>query len=519
MKIERTKNASKNIVAGIVLKIYQMLAPFLMRTVMFYVMGKEYLGLNSLFYSVLHILNLAELGVGSAMVFSMYKPIAEDDEETICALMRLYRLYYRIIGLVIGVVGFALTPVIPNLIEGDIPGGLNVYVLYWLNLGATVLTYWLFAYKNCLLSAHQRTDVASIVTIITTTVQYGIQLAVMLLTKDYYLYLIVALGSQALNNVVTAVAVSKIYPQYKPRGKLAKEERKAIDGKIRDLFTGKLGSVVMTSADSVVISAVLGLAILANYQNYYFILTSVLGIVEIILQSVMAGLGNSYITETKEKNYQDLKKFTFLFLWLTGICTCCFLGLYQPFIELWLNKKALLSDGVVVCFVIYFFVISYNRLLNLYKDAAGLWRKDRFRPLVKAFVNLTLNILLIKVWGLYGVLLSTVFAVAVVGMPWLFRNLFTYCFDRSLLKDYLKEVIVFVALTVASCGLTWLICLPIQGNLWLEIALRLPVCLIVPNVVYLLVLHRSRQYRPSVQFVDRLTKNKLNLEKKLFRNQ
>ena len=132
-----------------------------MRTAMIYLMGVQYLGLNSLFTSVLQVLNLAELGVGSAMIYSMYRPIAEDDNTTICALMKLYRTYYRLIGLIIAVVGCILTPFIPKLISGDIPQGINIYILYLLNLGATVLSYWLFAYKNSILQAHQRTDIVS----------------------------------------------------------------------------------------------------------------------------------------------------------------------------------------------------------------------------------------------------------------------------------------------------------------------------------------------------------------------
>lgn len=517
MKIERTSNASKNIAAGIPLKLYQMLAPFLMRTAVLHFMGVQYLGLNSLFYSILHILNLAELGVGNAMVFSMYKPIAEDDRETICALMALYRKYYRIIGSVIGVVGVALSPAIPYLIEGDIPGELNLYVLYYLNLGATVLSYWLFAYKNCLLNAHQRTDVGSIITIITTTVQYGIQLLIMLVWKNYYLYLIVALATQAMNNIITALAATKLYPQYRPEGKLPSGQTKSLNKKIRDLFTGKVGSVVMNNADSVVISAALGLSVLTIHQNYYFIMTSVIGFLETILQSVMAGLGNSYVTESKEKNFKDLEKATLLFLWLTGVCSSCFLALYQPFMELWVGRELMLPFGVVICFVIYFFVYCLNRLLNIYKDAAGLWHADRFRPLVKAIVNISLNLLLIKICGLYGVLLSTVFAIVVVGMPWLLHNLFTHCFERQQLKRYVLQILRMVLLTGLSALLVWLICLPIGGNLLLSMALRLVVCLLVPNLVYFLFLRKTEQFRPSVQMLDRLTKNRLKLEKRLFR--
>lgn len=162
--MNKTKNAMRNIIFGMGLRIYQIIVPFLMRTAMIYLMSVEYLGLNSLFTSILQVLNLAELGVGSAMVYSMYKPIVDKDTSTICALLNLYKLYYRFVGLVIAVIGLLLTPFIPKLISGEVPNNINIYILYLFNLAATVLTYWLFAYKNSLLQAHQRTDIVSKVT-------------------------------------------------------------------------------------------------------------------------------------------------------------------------------------------------------------------------------------------------------------------------------------------------------------------------------------------------------------------
>lgn len=254
-KIERTKNATRNIIFGVILKAYQIIVPFLMRTAMIYLMGVQYLGLNSLFTSILQVLNLAELGVGSAMIYSMYKPIAEDDNATICALMKLYKTYYRIIGLVIAVIGCALTPFIPKLISGDVPDNLNIYLLYLLNLGATVLSYWLYAYKNCILQAHQRVDIVSKVSLVTSTIQYALQLLVLWLFKDYYLYVIVLLSTQALTNIATAMCADRIYPQFKPKGQIATEEKKAINNRIKDLFTSKIGGIIYDSADTIVISS------------------------------------------------------------------------------------------------------------------------------------------------------------------------------------------------------------------------------------------------------------------------
>lgn len=517
MKIERTKNATRSMVVGTMLKIYQMIIPFLMRTAMIYFMGVQYLGLNSLFTSILQVLNLAELGVGSAMVFSMYKPIAKDDRATICALMKLYRKYYRAIGAIIAVAGCLITPFIPNLISGDVPSELDVRVLYLLNLAATVMTYWLFAYKNCLLQAYQRTDISSIVTIVTNSIQYGIQLWIVIYSKNYYLYVIVILLCQILNNIITAVVVGRLFPEYAPEGELTKEEVKKINGRIRDLFTGKLGGVILNSADTIVISAFLGLTVLAVYQNYYFILTSIIGFVEIIITSTMAGLGNSFVTDTNEKKYADFEKFTFLFMWLTGFCTICFFCLYQPFMEIWVGKDLMLDFKAVLCFCSYFYIYELNRLLNLYKDAAGLWHEDRFRPLITSLLNLGMNLLLVNFWGIYGVLLSTVFSIGLVGIPWLLHNTFTVIFERRLAIRYISRLFIYTGVTVLLTGITYFICEQVQFQGFGGLLLRLGCCIVIPNVIYFAIFKRTPQCRQGIVLIDRMTKGKIKLEKMLYR--
>lgn len=517
MKIDRTKNAAKNIATGLFLKLFQTLAPFLMRTAMIRLMGVEYLGLNGLFTSILHILNLAELGVGAAMVFSMYRPIAEDDADTICALMRLYRRYYRIIGLGIGAVGLILTPVIPRLISGEVPPEIDVYVLYLLNLASTVLTYWLFAYKNCLLQAHQKTNISNMIQVAVSALQYGVQLVVLILWRNYYLYVLVNLVAQALTNVTTAAAVTRLYPQYKPGGKLPAEQSRQINGRIRDLFTGKLGGVVLNSVDTVVISAFLGLTVLAVYQNYYFILTSIIGVVEIIFGSVMGGLGNSFVTESREKNFQDLKKFTFLLLWLSGVCACCFLGMYQPFMKIWVGEELMLEMAAVVFFALYFYMCIFNRLLSVFKDAAGLWHEDRLRPLVSALVNLTLNLLWVKRWGINGVLLSTVLSMLIVGMPWILRNLFTLFFSKEQLKSFLVQVFSMTAVSAAAGALIVVLCGWVRLGPWASLIACGGISVVVPNVIFYLAFCRSSQFGPAVELVDRLTGKRLKLCRRLLR--
>ncbi len=505
MKIERTKNAAKNIVFGMLLKIYQIIVPFLMRTALIYCLGVNYLGLDSLFVSILQILNLAELGVGSAMVFSMYKPIAEDDSVTICALMKLYKVYYRVIGIVIFVVGMILCPFIPNLIKSDLPEELNVYILYLMNLFATVLSYWLFAYKNCLLQAHQRNDITSKITICVYTLRYVAQFLVLFFLKDYYVYLIITLLGQVLINITTAIVVDKLYPKYKPEGKLDDLVVKDINQRVKDLFTAKIGGIIINSADTVVISAFLGLTVLAVYQNYYYIITAIIGIVSVIFSACAAGIGNSLVVETEEKNYNDLKKFSFIIIWIAGICTTCLLSLFQPFMKWWVGEELLLPLSCVILLCAYYYIYEINYLLNSYKDSAGIWHKDRFRPLVTALSNLILNLILVNFIGIYGVILSTVLTMLFIGMPWLIHNLFTELFKRSS-KKYVIQLLKYTITVFISVLLSYMICNTITGYSIISLIIRGIICVVASNLIWILTYGKSDEMAGTIAIIKRIIK-------------
>ena len=493
--MNRKKNATRNIIFGTCLKLYQIVVPFLMRTIMIYFMGVQYLGLNSLFTSVLQVLNLAELGVGSAMVYSMYKPVAEHDNNTICALMGLYRKYYRIIGMVVLAAGCVIIPFVPHLIKSDVPEGINIYVLYVMNLLATVFTYWLYAYKNSILQAYQRNDIVSKVTIITDTIKYILQIFTIVFLKNYYMYVLVLILLQIASNIITAAVVTRMYPEYRCKGGLPKEEVAQINSRIRDLFTSKIGAVIVNSADTVVISAFLGLTVLAIYQNYFFIISSVIAFIAVVFNSCTAGIGNSIIVETKEKNYNDFKKFTFLIAWIAGFCTVCIVCLMQPFMNIWMNgnEKLMLGMSEVVCFCIYFFVYEIQQLLLTYKDAAGMWHEDKYRPLVTALTNLALNIIMVQFFGLYGVLLSTVISIIFIGMPWLFYNLFTVLFKRNAAK-YVIRVVYYTVITIVISIITYSVCSLVPFTGIAELIVKLIICIIVPNLLFFATLFKFEEF-------------------------
>lgn len=484
----KTKNSSRNLVFGIVLKFYQLLMPFLIRTIIINILGMEYAGLNSLFTSILQVLNIAELGVGTALVFSMYKPIKEHDRQKICALMKLYKIYYRIIGLVILLIGILIVPILPNLIKGDLPKDINLYVLYFLNLGATVLSYWLFAYKSSLFQAHQRNDIISKITILTDTLKYILQVGLLFALRSYYAYLVVLLITQVVNNILIAIQAKKTYSQYVAVGKLKNEEVKKINSSIKDLFYGQLGLVITTSVDSIVISAFLGLVPLAIYQNYYFILNALIGFFTIFYQSCRASIGTNLIVKSNEENFNDYKFITFIVFGVLTYCSACLINMYQPFIELWVGPENLLDMKCVVLFAVYFCVYEISLTISTYKDASGKWHVDRFRPLLTAIVNLVTNIILVKYIGLYGVLLSTILSFLIVNIPWLYHRVFIDVFDIKYKNNYTMYIAKKLFILILIVSISTIICNSIMiTSIFFRLVFNLLLCSFITIALYILL--------------------------------
>lgn len=482
MKIDRKKNASRNIIYGVGFRIFQTIVPFLIRTAMIYFMGMEYVGLNTLFTSILQVLNLAELGVGNAMVYSMYKPIAIDEKSKIQKLMNLYKVYYRIIGTIVLIAGLIIIPILPQLIKGDVPKEINLNIIYIITLLTTVLSYWLFSFRTSLLLAHQRNDIYTKIQLIIFTLQYILQIVSLSVFRNYYIFLLAALIAQLLNNLLVMIVTNKMYPNYMPKGTLELEERKKINKKIRDLFTAKLGGTVTNSADAIVISAFLGLTILAQYNNYYYVLMALFGFMTIIFQSCLAGIGNSLIVESLEKNFEDFNVFSAILLWIIGLVTAFLMNLYQPFMEMWVGRENLLDDSYVVLLAMYFYIYEMPMIWATYKDAGGIWHEDRFRPLCVSVVNLGLSLLTVQFWGLYGVILSTVISYLVVGMPWMLLNIFKYLFHKNPMK-YLLKTVYIVLISIVACAVPYFISNSLSLSGIQEFVFRFFAVLILSNVI------------------------------------
>lgn len=506
----RTQNARRNIVTSVINKLIIMLTNFIMRTVLIWYLGKVYLGLDSLFTSILQILSLTELGIGSAMVYSMYKPLAENDVPAICALLKLYRTVYRWIALIMTVIGVAITPFLPLIVKNDLPDGLNLYALYFINLGNTILSYLLFAYRSALFTADQRysinNNIYSVFKVGTTVMQI---VAIILLKSHpylaYYFYSLALPVTTVLKNLVTYYLSKKMYPQYACEGKVPKSEIDGIKKRVAGMFLHKVSFVFRNSLDSIVISAFLGLEILGQYNSYYFIINAVSGIMILVSNSVTASVGNSIVVETKKKNYTDFKKIQMLYMWLTSWLTVCFAACLQPFIKLWVGKDMLFNDGIMAIFCIYFFSMHFSRVCHIYRDAAGLWWQDRFRPIVETVVNLTLNILLVKFIGVSGVMLSTIFCIVFIEGTWGTAILFKHYFTEEKQSKYMFKLLWTWTLTAFSCAICYVIYRLTGLHGIPAIIVYGIIATVVLNVVYVIGNSFLPEFKSSVKFALRIS--------------
>ena len=500
----RTQHARRNIITSVINKLVIMLTNFIMRTVLIHYLGEVYLGLDSLFVSILQILSLSELGISSAMVYSMYKPLAENDTPAVCALLKLYRTVYRWIALIMTVLGLAVTPFLPLIVKKDLPEGMNLYVLFFINLANTVLSYALFAYRSSLFTADQKYSVNNNIYSIFKIGGTALQVLAIILFKNYYMYSIILPLTTILKNLALYIISNKMYPQYKCEGTVPKEEINNIKKRCAGMFLHKLSFVFRNSLDSIVLSAFLGLALLGKYNTYYYIINAISGIMILVSNSVTASVGNSMVVESKAKNYADFRKLQLLYMGLTSWLTVCLVACTQPFIKLWVGEKMMFTDGIMFVFCIYFFSIHFSRVCHVYRDAAGLWWQDRFRPIVETVVNLVLNILLVKYLGVTGVMFSTIFCIVGIEGTWGTRILFKYYFSEEKMSVYMLKLLWSWLLTAGSGAIVYFICraIPMQG---------IPAIIVygiigsaVSIVIYILGNVFMPEFKPAVAFALKL---------------
>ena len=461
MKLDFVRNTKRNIVANAINNGIRLLFPFLNRTLFLWLLGPAYLGLNGLFGSILGVLMLAELGFGTAIVCSMYKPVADDDRELLCAYLRFYRKVYRWVGAAIFIVGLCLLPFLRNLVHGDVPADVDLHILYLIHLVNTSASYFLFAYRGSILGAHHRNDVITNIRTAVSVVQYVTVFLILLVTRNYYYYIIATVAFTVTQNILLVRASRRLFPDIEPRGRLPDAKRRQVIEDVKSIFMHKVGGVISSSLGNLVVSASLGLVAVAAYGNYYYVYTTITGLAGVLYSSMLGGFGNKIYTESKEENFVLFMKANRITLIVAVWCAAMMAALYQPFIMIWTKSNPdMIRHMLTAVLMVALFCVNISRqVLLTFKAAAALWKQDRWKPIVAGAVNLTICLSLMQLlpndYKVDGVIFAQIVSYLIIQIPWESHVVFTAFFNGKQAYEYWKQQAIFALAAVVLCVTTW----------------------------------------------------------------
>lgn len=501
----RTSNSVKNSITSILSSIISMLFGFISQAVFIRILGAEYLGLNGLFTNILTMLSFFELGIGNAIVYHLYKPIANNDKEKIKTLMKFYKNAYNIISILVFCGGLILIPIL-NLIVGKVTVDVNIYIIYIMFLISTATSYTL-SYRRNLIFANQKNYFINIVHIFYIIILNVSQLLLLYLTKNYYLYLGIKIICQILENLVCYIISSKLYPfvnekEVKP---LEKELKKDIFTKVKALIFHKVGTVIIGGTDNIFISSFFGVVTVGLYTNYNMVISSVNNLFSQIVFSTSASVGNLLAEDNNsEKRFSIFKKIRFINFWLAVFSGVSILVIMDSFIQIWVGKEYILPTLVLVVLVINYYQKMMRNTYNTFKDSAGIWYEDRYIPLVESVLNIIFSIILLKIFGLAGVFMGTIISGLALWCYSYPRFVYKKLLNRSYL-DYAKETIGYITLFILIALITLYISKIFTfNNMWVQLISNTVISLVVPNIILFIMFRKTDNFKYFLGIIKRI---------------
>ena len=503
----RTTFAAKNAMWGMTGNIANALLAFISRTVFINVLGTQYLGVNGLFTNILGMLSLAELGVGSAISFSLYKPLAEKNTRQIQAIINFYRTAYRIIAIIVAVVGLCLIPFLHHIVRG-VPEVQNIYVIYLIFLFNSVTSY-LITYKTTLLSADQRNYLITNINTGVKTITAVLQIVYLLVFGNYIGYLLIDATVQLLSKFYLNHFTDKRYPYIRGRNDahLSREAKSTIFRKIRALMLHKVGEVSVYQTDNIITSAFISTAVVGLVSNFTLIINTVNTFVLSIFNSMTASFGNLIATETTEKQMCTTKRYDFMCFVFFGWTAIALYVLLDPFIIMWIGHDRLIGNLTVMLLCINYYLTGMRVGLTNVKMAAGIFEQDKWIALCQAVGNLTFSIILVRPMGLAGVYMGTLISSMIpnISRPYI---VYKYLFKRSCVPYFIEYMRRFVELVLVAAIIKGIDYVLPSMSIYLRFAILLTLCIVLPTLLLVLVYRNSDEFQYFKKLADRL-KNKV----------
>lgn len=452
MSNSRTKNSLLNMAASIGYQMLNLVLSFVSRTIFLQVLGVGYLGINGLFSDVLSMLNMAELGFGTAMTYSMYKPLAENDQDTLAGLTHFYKKVYRIIALTIAGIGVILVPFLPYLInlEQEIP---HVELYYLLFLASNVASYFVVA-KTTVLYADQKNHILIKYSAYWHVAQIITMLLVLKLTKSYTLYLVTQLLFVYGQNFHKSYIAEKHYPYLRNKVKLPKEKTRGIFKNVGSAFIYKIANVLITATDNTLTSVLISTEMVGYYSNYSIIAGKLKSLFGTVFYSLIASIGNLIASEGKEHRYRVFFCMQSLSQILCTFCATCIILLQEDFIRIWIGQEYILTPNVLIVITFNFYLSLILSPIVSFREGAGLFRKTKYIMLWHAFFNILFSVFLGLRMGLAGILLATSIS-KLATIFWYEPVLLFRDFFQKPVSIYFVTIVQGLLITIASILISW----------------------------------------------------------------
>lgn len=490
--MSRTLNSLKNVKYAIYGQTFGIIINFISRTIFVRILSVEYLGINGLFSNILSILSLAELGIGPAIIYSMYKPLAEKDEVKLKALMNLYKKAYIVIGIIIGIAGTLLTPFLDFFIN-DIPNIPHIKLIYILYVSNSAISYF-FSYKRNIIIADQKKYIDTLYHYTFYFLRNILQIFILLFTKNYILYLVIQLLSILLENVSISKKTDELYPFLKNnKESLELVEKKTIFKNVKALMLHKIGSVLVLSTDNILISKFIGLIEVGLYSNYLIIIQTLTTLFGVIFNSITSSVGNLAVTEGQRKNERIFMCIDLMCFWLFAFASICLIVLFNPFIQLWLGEQYLFSFPIVLLIVINFYLSGRRQSILTFRAALGLYWYDRYKPLFEAGVNLIVSIILVKQIGIKGIFIGTIVSTLTTCF-WIEPYVLYKHGFKSPVKSYFIKYFIYIFLMIVAGVITYIVASVFNGTGFIVFCVKLIICIIIPNIIFVICFWRTEEF-------------------------
>ena len=502
---DRTANSARNTAMALAGRIFVTVMGYVVRVVFTHTLSQVYVGVNGLFLDIINMLSLTELGIESAVTYALYKPIAEGDIELQKSIMRYYGRMYRVVALVVALLGLAVLPFLPRLIA-DYDALDNVTFIYLLYLANAVVSY-LLVYKRTLIDAHQMLYITSLYHNGFLLLQYVLQIAVLVIARAFIPYLVVAIVCTIAGNYAMSRKAEALFPFLRDKDVQDFDSRE-IERNVKAMLLNKAGSVAINNTDNLVLSSYFGLAAVGIYSNYFLLIGSLRQMCNEVFLGMAASVGNLGVTADNARVRKILEAVLLAAAWAYGWAAICLFELLDPFISLSFGEQYVFGRPIVLVLCVNFFVLGLRSPSTIFHDSLGLFYYDRFKSLAEALVNLGLSLLLAWLLGPIGVFLGTLVATVTTSSwiePWVIYRKRLDCSPAP----YYRRMVLYVVVVATAWALTAGACSFIQGDPLMTLLLRFPVCMVLPCAVLFGALGRTDEFRLLWGKASRLVRSRL----------